>query len=147
VPWVEQYLETSGGWRLAPRILVEQLEQLESLAPPHSLLLTPRRQVKKLNAALDFLGEPAAVVLHPDDAADAGVADGAAVIVRSARGELVGIAKVDPMIRRGAVSVPHGHHDANVNCLTDQGVLDAVTGMVRYAGVPVTVHPAPAVTS
>jgi anaerobic selenocysteine-containing dehydrogenase len=150
VPWVEQYLETSGGWRLAPRLLVEQLqelEQVESLAPPHSLVLTPRRQVKKLNAALDFLGEPAAVVLHPDDAADAGVADGAPVIVRSARGELVGIAKVDPMIRRGAVSVPHGHHDANVNCLTDHDVLDTVTGMVRYAGVAVTVHPVTAAAS
>jgi anaerobic selenocysteine-containing dehydrogenase len=138
VPWVERYLETSGGWRLAPQLLVEQLE---ALTPPPPLVLTPRRQVKKLNAALDFLGEPALVMLHPEDAADAGVADGARVKVRSARGELVGIARVDPLVRRGAVSVPHGHHDANVNCLTDKDVLDPVTGMVRYAGVPVTVSP------
>ena len=39
------------------------------------------------------------------------------------------------------VSVPHGHHAANVNALTDSGVLDPVTGMVRYSGVPVTLRP------
>ena len=49
--------------------------------------------------------------------------------------------KVDPTIRRGAVSVPHGHHGANVNALTDKDDIDPVTGMVRYSGVPVIVEP------
>jgi anaerobic selenocysteine-containing dehydrogenase len=138
VPWVERYLERSGGWRLAPSMLVEQLASLE---PPPPLVLTPRRQVKKLNAALDFLGEEAEVLVHPDDAADAGVVDGAPIVVRTARGELTGVAKVDPSIRRGVVSIPHGHHRANVNALTDKDVLDTLTGMVRYAGVAVTLHP------
>jgi anaerobic selenocysteine-containing dehydrogenase len=79
------------------------------------------------------------VILHLDDATGAGVADGDAVVVRSERGELTGIAKVDPLIRQGVVSVPHGHHDANVNALTDKDEIDPVTGMVRYSGVPVTV--------
>jgi hypothetical protein len=39
------------------------------------------------------------------------------VTVRSAHGELTGVAKVDAAIRRGAVSVPHGHVEANVNAL------------------------------
>ncbi len=43
------------------------------------------------------------------------------------------------MIRRGVVSVPHGHHSANVNALTDKDIIDPVTGMVRYSGVAVTV--------
>ncbi len=63
------------------------------------------------------------------------------MIVRSQHGELTGIAKVDPSIRRGAVSVPHGHADANVNLLTSKDDIDLVTGMTRYSGVPVTLHP------
>ena len=136
--WVEQYLDRSGGWRLAPRLLVDQLATLQ---PPAPLVLVPRRQPRKLNAALDFLGEINQVILHPSDAAAAGVIDGQAVIVRSSRGQLTGAAKVDPTIRRGAVSVPHGHHGANVNALTDKDDIDPVTGMVRYSGVPVTVEP------
>ena len=128
-----------GGWRLAPRVLVEQLTTLREPAP---LVLTPRRQMRRLNAQFDFLGDPADVLIHPDDGAAAGVVDGGAVTVRSAHGELTGMAKLDPAIRRGAVSVPHGHVKANVNALTDKGDIDVVTGMVRYSGVPVSVHPA-----
>ena len=62
--------------------------------------------------------------------------------VRSEHGELTGIAKVDASIRRGAVSVPHGHAEANVNLLTNKDDIDLVTGMVRYSGIPVTLHPA-----
>jgi anaerobic selenocysteine-containing dehydrogenase len=139
--WVERYLDRSGGWRLAPPILVDQLAGLRPDAAP--LVLIPRRQGRKLNGAMDFLGEPTDVILHPDDATAAGVVDGQPVLVRTDRGHLVGTAKVDAAIRPGVVSVPHGHHGANVNVLTDQDVLDPVTGMVRYSGVPVTVEPAP----
>jgi len=143
-PWVERYLDRSGGWRLAPTIVVDQLAGLAGLEPDVApLVLIPRRQARKLNGAMDFLGEGPEVILHPADAAAAGVADGRPVVVRTDRGQLVGTARVDPAIRRGAVSIPHGHHGANVNVLTDGDVIDAVTGMVRYSGVPVTVGPAP----
>ena len=92
---------------------------------------------------MDFLGEKTDVILHPADAAATGVVDGQPVLVRTDRGQLIGTAKVDPAIRRGAVSIPHGHHGSNVNVLTDKDVIDPVTGMVRYSGVPVTVEPAP----
>jgi anaerobic selenocysteine-containing dehydrogenase len=137
-PWVERFLDQSGGWRLAPELLVEQLGEL---TPPAPLVLIPRRQPKKLNAALDLLGEPASVLLHPDDAAACGVGDGEPVVVRTDRGELTGVAKVGDQVRRGVVSVPHGHHAANVNALTDKDQVDPVTGMVRYSGVPVRVEP------
>jgi anaerobic selenocysteine-containing dehydrogenase len=137
-PWVEQHIERMGGWRLAPRVLVDQLAALREPAP---LVLTPRRQMRRLNAQFDFLGDPADVLIHPDDGAAAGIVDGGAVTVRSAHGELTGVAKLDPAIRRGAVSVPHGHVDANVNALTNKDDIDVVTGMVRYSGVPVSVHP------
>jgi anaerobic selenocysteine-containing dehydrogenase len=138
-PWVERHIERMGGWRLAPRVLVEQLGELRE---PAALVLTPRRQMRRLNAQFDFLGDPADVLIHPEDGAASGVVDGKPVTVRSAHGELTGIAKLDPAIRRGAVSVPHGHVEANVNALTDKDDIDLITGMVRYSGVPVSLHPA-----
>jgi anaerobic selenocysteine-containing dehydrogenase len=139
-PWVDAHVERLGGWRLAPRLLVEQLHELERAAAP-SLVLVPRRQARHLNSQFDLLGDAAEVIVHPDDAAAAGVVDGHRVAVRSARGELVGIARVDDSIRRGAVSIPHGHQHANVNRLTDKDDLDLVTGMAHYSGIPVTIAP------
>jgi anaerobic selenocysteine-containing dehydrogenase len=138
-PWVEHHIERMGGWRLAPQLLVDQLAAIE---PPAPLVMVPRRQRKKLNGQLDFLGEPPEILINPDDGAAAGVVNGRPVIVRSANGELTGIAKVDASIRRGAVSIPHGHHAANVNRLTNKDDIDRVTGMVRYSGIPVSLHPA-----
>ena len=98
--------------------------------------------MRRLNAQLDFLGETAEIVVHPDDAAAAGVSNGQRLIVRSEHGELTGVARVDASVRRGAVSVPHGHAGANVNLLTSKDDIDLVTGMTRYSGVPVSLHPA-----
>ena len=58
-----------------------------------------------MNGQRDFLGESVEILIHPDDGAAAGVVGGERVIVRSANGELTGIAKVDDSIRRGAVSI------------------------------------------
>lgn len=137
--WVEDHIDRVGGWRLAPRLLVEQLEAVRE---PAVLVLVPRRQLSRLNSQLEFLGEAPEVILHPDDAAAAGVADNAPVAVRTEQGELTGIAKVDPSVRRGAVSMPHGHAGANVNLLTSKDDIDPLTGMTRYSGIPVTLHPA-----
>ena len=62
--------------------------------------------------------------------------------MRSEYGELTGVAKMDATVRRGAVSVPHGHAGANVNLLTSKDDIDVVTGVTRYSGVPVSLHPA-----
>jgi len=107
-------------------------------------VLVPRRQGRHLNSQLDFLGETVDVIVHPDDAAAAGVTNGQRVVVRSARGELAGIAKVDAAVRAGTVSVPHGHQHANVNRLTDDQDIDATTGMAHYSGLAVSLHPVPA---
>lgn len=88
------------------------------------------------------MGEDPEIIIHPEDGAAAGIVNGHKVTVRSANGELTGIAKVDKSIRRGAVSIPHGHHVANVNRLTNKDDIDVITGMVRYSGIPVSLHPA-----
>ena len=143
-PWVERHVDRLGGWRLAPQLLVDQLATLASPAP---LVLVPRRQARHLNSQLDFLGEVVEVIVHPDDAATAGVVDGQAVVVRNAQGELSGVAKVDASVRAGVVSVPHGHQTANVNLLTCKDDIDQPTGMAHYSGVPVTIHPGPDLSS
>jgi anaerobic selenocysteine-containing dehydrogenase len=138
--WVEDHIGRMGGWRLAPPLLVDQLTALEPVSAP--LVMVPRRQRKKLNGQLDFLGEAAEILINPADGTAAGIAHGQPVTVRSVSGELTGVAKVDDTIRRGVVSIPHGHHDANVNRLTNKDDIDRVTGMVRYSGIPVSLHPA-----
>ncbi len=138
--WVDDLLARAGGWNLAPPLLVEQLAAL-GMRPP-SLVLVPRRQVRRLNSQLGYLAEPSAVIVHPDDATAAGVRDGDPVVVRSERGEICGVAVVEPSVRAGTVSVPHGHERANVNRLTDKDRIDTITGMVQYSGIPVTLHPA-----
>jgi anaerobic selenocysteine-containing dehydrogenase len=137
--WVDDHVARLGGWRLAPRVLVDQLAAAQ---PPADLVFVPRRQRTRLNSQFEYLGAPAEVLVHPDDAALAGVVDGNPVTVRSDRGDVVGIACVDSSIRRGAVSIPQGHaHGANVNRLTDKDDIDPVTGMAHYSGVPVTLTP------
>ncbi|MBI3228550.1 MAG: molybdopterin-dependent oxidoreductase [Mycolicibacterium cosmeticum] len=135
--WVDEHIGRMGGWRLAPRLLVDQLARLQ---PPAPLVMVPRRQRKKLNGQLDFLGEKPEILVHPADAAEAGIIDGAPVTVRSASGRLTGVARIDDSMRRGAVSIPHGHRTANVNHLTSKDDIDVVTGMVRYSGIPVSLH-------
>jgi anaerobic selenocysteine-containing dehydrogenase len=147
--WVDAHIERVGGWRLAPAPLVEQLTALSdahlaAAGEPESLNLTPRRQRRHLNAQYLFLGNVFDVLLHPTDAANAGVENGQPVTVRTARGEVVGTARLDARMRPGVVSVPHGHEHANVNQLTSIREVDSLTGMARYSGIPVSVHPHPA---
>jgi anaerobic selenocysteine-containing dehydrogenase len=107
-PWVDAHIERLGGWRLAPQALVDQLAEvsLAQLAAPASsagLSLVPRRQRRHVNAQFLFLGDKPEVILNPADAARAGVEDGRPVVVRSARGEVTGVAKLDARIRPGVV--------------------------------------------
>ena len=144
--WVDEHVARLGGWRLAPPVLLKQLadvsrDQLAAADGPRMLTLIPRRQRRHVNAQFLFLGDVSDVLLNPADAADLGVADGAAVVLRSAAGEIRAKARIDAKVRAGVVSVPHGHPDANVNVLTSIRQVDPVTGMARYSGVPVTVEP------
>jgi len=124
---------------VGPEVLVAQLAGLPA---PEPLVLVPRRQARHLNSQLAFLAEGPEVLLHPDDATAAGVSDGKPVLVHTDHGELSGVARVTDSIRRGAVSVPHGYADANVNLLTDHTDIDPLTGMTRYSGVPVSIKAA-----
>jgi anaerobic selenocysteine-containing dehydrogenase len=144
--WVDEHIENMGGWRLAPAELVAMWHDLRAadeatMDDPPPLRFISRRQRRKLNASLSFLGSPADIILHPDDAATYGVEHGGRVRVWTDRGEIVLTANVSDTIRRGVASIPHGHESANVNLLTSVEHVDAMTGMVRYTGIPIEIEP------
>lgn len=147
-PWVDRHIERIGGWRIAPPRLVEQFNQIREadqaeLGQPRPLCFIPRRQRRKLNAALSFLGSPADIILHPLDAAARGIVHGGRVQVETDRGDIHLTANVSDIIRPGVASIPHGHEVANVNRLTSVEHVDAMTGMVRYSGIPIKVSRGP----
>jgi anaerobic selenocysteine-containing dehydrogenase len=90
----------------------------------------------------DTHGQPQRAHRIPALASEAGVVDGQTMIVRSERGQLSAIARVDPAIRQGAASIPLGHYATNVNILTNKDDIDPISGMVHYSGVPVRVESA-----
>jgi anaerobic selenocysteine-containing dehydrogenase len=145
--WVEASLP-DGRWRVAPPELVEQLAELQAMPPVDGLLLIPRRQPRHMNSLLRDAGatnrlDDVEVLVHPLDAADAGVSDGAPVTLRTEHGTMRGIARVDEHLRRGVVSAPHGWPgDAHVGrLLTGSADCDPLTGMVHQSGVPVAIEP------
>lgn len=143
--WVEASLP-DGRWRVAPPELVRQLGELLAAEPDHGLLLIPRRQPRHMNSLLRDAGasgrldEPS-VLVHPADADAGGIRDGEPVVVRTAAGEMHGIARVDAHLRRGVVSVPHGWPGrAHVGRLLSGASCDPLTGMVRQSAVPVVLE-------
>jgi anaerobic selenocysteine-containing dehydrogenase len=144
--WVDRHVERMGGWKLAPPRLLESWAATRradeaALGQPRPLCYISRRQRRKLNASLSFLGSPADIILHPDDAAANGISHGQKVRVHTSRGEIFLTANVDAAIRRGVASIPHGHEVANVNYLTSVEKVDKMTGMVLYTGIPIEVEP------
>lgn len=146
IGWVQRFVdEKVGGWRLAPQPLVDQLGELqafESEAGPQSLILIPRRQKYHENSKLLELRDKPYVFMAGVDARAAGIEEGATVTVRSANGEVRRVLKIDDTLRAGCINVPHGwSDDLNVNRLTDTREVDAITGMVLYSGLEVSVAP------
>lgn len=146
IGWVQRFVdEKVGGWRLAPRLLAEQLRDLEkreSAAEPGALILIPRRQKFHENSRMTDLRDPPQVFMTSRDAAAAGIAEGVMVRVSSANGELQRPLKIDDTLRPGCINVPHGWSDEmNVNRLTSTTrEVDPITGMLLFSGLEVLVE-------
>jgi len=146
IGWVQRFVdEKVGGWRLAPRLLAEQLADLEKrecVAEHGALILIPRRQKFHENSRMTDLRDPPQVFMTSGDALAAGIAEGAMVRVRSATGELQRPLKIDDTLRPGCINVPHGWSDEmNVNRLTSTTKeVDPLTGMLLYSGLEVSVE-------
>jgi anaerobic selenocysteine-containing dehydrogenase len=98
--------------------------------------------------------ERCTLLIHPEDAARRGIADGARVTVASRAGCVAAVAEVSDEVMPGVVSLPHGwghgrpgvrlsvaaaHPGVSVNDLTDDLQVDALSGNAALSGVPVRV--------
>jgi anaerobic selenocysteine-containing dehydrogenase len=154
-----------GRIDLAPPLFVADLERAaQSLAQlPPALALIGRRHVRSNNSWLHnsqrlVKGKPrCTLMMHPDDAAARGVADGALARVTSRVGSVTVAVEVTPDIQPGVVSLPHGwghgrpgvrlavasaHAGVSINDLVDDQRIDALTGTAVLNGTPVEVAPA-----
>jgi anaerobic selenocysteine-containing dehydrogenase len=97
--------------------------------------------------------------VNPRDAERLGLTEGGDAAVSSRAGELVVPVEVTDSIMEGVVSIPHGWgHDAegsqlevaaerpgvNSNLLSDDQLVDALSGNAVLNGIPVAVAPVPA---
>jgi len=95
-----------------------------------------------------------AAFMHPDDMGELGLTDGAVIEIRSPHGAILGVAKADPTLRRGLVSMSHGYGggpDRDAELLTIgsptarlSGLDDdpeRYSGQPRMSGIPVNVQP------
>jgi anaerobic selenocysteine-containing dehydrogenase len=139
--WAEARLP-HGRWDIAPAPLVEQFATLASTSDgPSPLVVTPRRQPRHMNGQHFRDGDEPTALLHPADSAAHNINDGDLIDVVSATGTLQVRAVVTNATARGAVSIPHGWGDTNVNQLISSRELDSLTGMPRLSGTPVTIRP------
>jgi anaerobic selenocysteine-containing dehydrogenase len=127
-------------WNLAPTELVAQWERCQPAAvSPDALYLVPRRQRGHVNSTFMTDTDRGVVGLSPDDAAARGVADGDRIVATSAYGRIEADARIDPTLRVGAVSIPHGFAGTLVNQLTSGDEVDTATGMPRLSSVRIEV--------
>jgi anaerobic selenocysteine-containing dehydrogenase len=163
-PRLPDLLATQGEvLNLAPEPLLEQAARIRAaLQNPDDagLRLVGRRHLRSANSWLHNL--PAMVSgarrctlrVHPEDAAALGLRDGGMARVVSETGEVVAAVELTEDVSVGVVSLPHGWgHDepearlrvaagrpgVNSNLLTDDAVVDPLTGNAVFNGILVEV--------
>ncbi len=128
---------------------------------PHTFLLIGRRQLRSNNSWMHnshrlVKGKNrCTLMIHPDDAQAAGLETGEIAIVSSPQGAVRLPVEITQDMMPGVVSIPHGwghrHKDiqlavaqstpgVSVNDLTDNALIDELTGNAAFNGVPVEVR-------
>lgn len=145
--WFTDRVLPGRRWQLAPTPLVDRLS---ALVPSTELKLISRRQLRHVNSTLRYVTAPGgrldapSVFISPTDAATRGIVQGDSVRVSSRSGEITGTCIIDPSLRHGAVSIPHGFETPNVSALTSgaEWGVDPLTGMVLQGDLPVMLEKA-----
>lgn len=162
--------EKHGPIDLAPELFVEDLDRLRarflgagSARAEGQLLLIGRRHLRSNNTWMHnaqrlMKGKTrCTLMISPADAERLGVKSGDQVTVSSRVGQVSAPAEVTGDMMAGVVSLPHGfghgrdgvrlsvasaHPGVSVNDLTDDQVLDVLSGNAAFSGVPVSVKAA-----
>lgn len=155
----------SGMIELAPPELVADVERLLAFvqsAGERGMLLIGRRHLKSNNSWMHNIrvlmkgSMSCSLLVHPQDAVELGLTDGASARVTSRVGSVTVPVEVTDEIRPGVVSLPHGwgHGEqgtsmrvaaekpgVNSNVLSDDRALDPLSGTSVLNGIPVTISP------
>lgn len=151
---------------LAPPMLVADVARMEAWAAearkPGSLVMIGRRHIRSKNAWMHNVHllvkgkERCTLIMHPQDAADRGLATGDMARVATHIGAIEAPVEVSDELRPGVVSLPHGwghvkpdtrqrvanaHPGVNANFIIDPMGLDVPSATTILNGVPVTVEP------
>ncbi len=148
--------------QLAPEALVADVPRAISEVGPEGLLLIGRRQLRSNNSWLHNSArlmkgkDRCTLLVHPDDAAAAGVEDGCQAVLSSAAGRVEVPVEVSDTVMPGVVSLPHGfghghdgvgwrtaaaHPGVSLNDVTDSSRIDPMSGNAVLNGVPVELSP------
>ena len=170
-PRIPEILVTASGTiELAPDPVLGDLPRLLAAADEAAgatddgrLLLVGRRHLRSNNSWMHNVRvlvkgkERCLLQVHPADAERLGLSDGGRAAVRSRVGCVEAPVEVTDAVRPGVVSLPHGWgHDlpgtalavaaerpgVNSNVLTDEAVLDPLSGTSALNAIPVEVVPA-----
>ena len=166
VPRIDEIVAHPDGMvDLAPGYITADLGRLERLIdrPAEPLVLTSRRHLRSNNSWMHNVGvlvsgrERCTLLIHPDDAAAAGVMHGETAVVSSVNGRIEAPVEVSDEMMPGVVSLPHGwghdkpgtrqsvaheHPGVNNNLLAPPDFVDALSGNAAVNGIPVEVTPA-----
>ncbi len=148
---------------LAPTRFVDDLKRLVMALPASAngeLSLIGRRELRSNNSWMHNCErlvkgrERCTLLMHPSDARARGLRDGQRVRVTSRAGSVLAPLQESDDIRPGVVSLPHGWgHEregtrlrvasarpgVSLNDLTDETLVDPLSGTARLSGVPVQV--------
>jgi len=168
IPRVRELVNTpSGKIELAPPYITADLPRLvERLnRPAAGLVLTSRRHLRSNNSWMHNVNvlvkgkDRCTLLIHPDDAARSGVADGQMALVGSEAGQVEVPVEVSDEMMPGVVSLPHGwghdkagtrlsvaneHPGVNNNLLAPGHLTDPLSNNAVVNGIPVEVSPVPA---
>ena len=165
-PRLPEALRTpSGKVELAPPALLADLPRAlsELEAPAAPMVVIGRRDVRSNNSWMHNLPLLAkgpfrgTALVHPQDAAELGLVDGASATMTGPRGDQVAVqVEFSAQMMRGVVSLPHGWgHDhagarlalaaqrpgSNLNALLDEAARDPLSGNAVLSGVAVRLAP------
>jgi anaerobic selenocysteine-containing dehydrogenase len=166
VPRLDEVLRTpSGRVELAPPYVTGDLPRLRARLSRRDsgLLLVSRRHVRSNNSWMHNVPElvtgrdRCTLLVHPDDAARAGLVAGAPVRIRSRAGSVVAAAEVSDEMLPGVVCLPHGwghdkpgtrarvaaaHAGVCSNLLAPGDLVDIPSGNAVVNGIPVEIESA-----
>jgi anaerobic selenocysteine-containing dehydrogenase len=165
-PRVPELLRTpEGRIDLAPAPIAADVERLRDGLGARAnggFVLIGRRHLRSNNSWMHniplLVRGPARCTLHvhPGDAATLGLEDGGLAAVRSAAGAIEAPVEVTDAVMPGVVSLPHGwghdgagvrlsvareHAGVNTNVLTDETMVEPLSGNAVLNGIPVELAP------